>query len=319
MSSGRSSGARTPGSSSTCSVATGIRVERGQEGMMRQVCGLSEDGMTIVLRHFIGGVGCDEMRGGDAPKRLLVVDVETTGLDAEADRIIEFAAAELLFTGDGRIVKHLGTHGWLEDPGRPIPDEVTAITGIADADVHGRTIPARAEELVHDADLIVSHNASFDWPFCRRKWPDAIDEKVWACSLRQIDWAGWGFPAQKQELLARFHGYFYDAHRAEIDVEALVKLLQMQPELHAPRYLAQLVAYTKDTRYRLVAVGTPFAAKDELKQHGYSWDPERRAWWSTASESEMPVEQGWLQDLYGRYRCSRSPVIQKIDPRQQWA
>jgi DNA polymerase-3 subunit epsilon len=286
---------------------------------MRQVHGLSRDGKTIVLWHFDGGVECDSMQEGDAPKRLLVVDVETTGLDAKVDRMIEFAAAELLYTDDGRIVKHVGTYSWLEDPKLPIPEEITAITGITDADVRGKSIPARAEELLHDADMIVSHNASFDWPFCRRRWQEAVDEKVWACSLRQIDWKAWDFPVHKQELLTRFHGFFYDAHRAEIDVEALVKLLQMRPEPQAPRYLAQLLHYLEDTRYRFVAVGTPYEAKDELKQRGYSWDPERRAWWTTSQASRMEAEQEWLEDLYARYRSRGRPFIQKIDPRQQWA
>lgn len=286
---------------------------------MRQVHGLSDDGKTIVLQHFDGGVECDEKREGDEPKRLLVVDVETTGLAARSDRIIEFAAAELLYTDDGRVVKHSGTYSWLDDPGRPISDEITAITGITDADVSGKSIPARAEELMHDADVIVSHNASFDWPFCRKRWPDAVDGKVWVCSWRQIDWAAWGFPVQKQELLARFHGFFYDAHRAEIDVEALVKLLQMRPEPEAPRYLAQLLHYLKDTRYRLVAIGTPYDSKDELKQRGYSWDSEQRAWWTTSRASQMEEEQEWLEDLYARYGSRGRPLIQKIDPQQQWA
>lgn len=286
---------------------------------MHQVHGLSEDGKTIVLHRFDGGVCCDEARPDDEAKRMLVVDVETTGLSPEADRIIEFAAAEVRCTDDGRVIQHLGTHSWLQDPGCPIPDEITEITGIRQEDVLGKRIPARAEELLADADFIVSHNASFDWPFCRRRWPDAIDGKVWACSYRQVEWGQWGFAVQKQEILARFHGFFYDAHRAEIDVEALVKLLQMQPEPQAPRYLAQLLRSMADVHYRLLAVGTPYPAKDELKRRGYSWDNERRVWWTTACSSELEEQQGWLEDLYGRYGCRSNPVIQKIDPTQQWA
>lgn len=286
---------------------------------MRQAYGLSSDGKKIVLRHFGGGVECDPAEPNDEPHKLLVVDVETTGLDPKVDSIIEFAAADLRYTDDGRIIEHVGTHSWLDDPGEPISENITAITGITDADVAGKRIPARAEALLADADLIISHNAAFDWSFCQRRWPDAVDGKVWACSFRQINWAGWDFPVAKQEMLARFHGFFYDAHRAEIDVEALVKLLQLRPDDSAPTYLAQLVDYMRDSRYRLLAVGTPFAAKDELKERGYSWDGERRVWWSTSRKTELEDEQGWLEELYGRYGCRGRPVIQKIDPTQQWA
>ena len=286
---------------------------------MRQVHGLSEDGSTITLHHFGGGVQCDPMTAGEPTKTLLVVDVETTGLDPKTDVMIEFAAAELRYTDDGRIVQHVDTYSWLEDPGRPLPPEITEITGLRDDDLNGKQIPARAEELIADADLIVSHNAAFDWAFARQRWPDAVDEKVWGCSFKQIDWSGLGFPAAKQELLTRFHGFFYDAHRAETDVEALVKLLQMRPERDAPTYLKQLLDYLKDTRYRVLAVGTPYAAKDELKQRGYHWDGERRVWWTTARKAEAEAEKQWLGELYQAHRCRAMPLFQKIDPRQQWA
>jgi DNA polymerase-3 subunit epsilon len=286
---------------------------------MRQVHGLSEDGETIVLRRFSGGVACDPGRGDDRLKRMLVVDVETTGLDPKTDRVIEFAAADVSCTEDGRVTQHHGTYSWLQDPGRPIPPEVTAITGITDADVAGQAIPVQAEELLADADFVVSHNASFDHPFCRKRWPDTVDQKVWACSWRQVEWERWGFGVHKQDILARFHGFFYDAHRAEIDVEALVKLLQMRPEPEADRYLSQLQSYVREGSYRLLAVGTPYSAKDELKQRGYSWDSERRVWWTTVRTSEFDDTRQWLEDLYERYGCRSKPVIQKIDPRQQWA
>ena len=136
-------------------------------------------------------------------------------------------------------------------------------------------------------------------------------------SLDQV--IGLGFPVAKQELLTMFHGFFYDAHRAETDVEALVRLLQMRPEPDAPTYLKQLLDYQKEARYRVLAVGTPFAAKDDLKRRGYNWDAERRVWWSTARQSEIEAEKKWLGELYRQYQCRASPVVQKIDPRQQWA
>lgn len=286
---------------------------------MRQAYGLSEDGSRIILERFTGGVRCGHPHPTDEPLKLLVVDVETTGLDPEHEHIIEFAAADLLYTDDGRIIGHTATHNWMNDPGDPIPDHITEITGITDEDVEGQRIPDLAEQLLADADLIISHNAAFDWSFCRKRWPDAVDGKVWACSLRQIDWNGWGFPVAKQEMLARFHGFFYEGHRASIDVEALVKLLQLRPQEFAPTYLAQILQYARESRYRVLAVGTPFEAKDELKQRGYNWDGERRVWWTITRQTDKQNEADWLGELYARYGCRRDPVFQKIDPTQQWA
>jgi DNA polymerase-3 subunit epsilon len=247
---------------------------------------------------------------------MLVVDVETTGLDPLTDRMIEFAAAQLRYTDDGRIVEHVKTVGWLEDPGIPIPKEITEVTGITDADVRGRSIPPAAAALFATADTIVSHHAAFDWAFCRRRWPDAVDGKLWACSLQQLDWSR--FPVAKQEILAYYHGFFYDAHRASIDVEALIKLLRMRDQNDRP-YLESLLVTALRPTYRIRAVGTPFAAKDDLKARRYRWDGERRVWWTTVATEDLPAEQAWLDELYRRYRCPGSPDIKQIDPHQRWA
>jgi DNA polymerase-3 subunit epsilon len=282
-----------------------------------QVHGLSEDGSHIRIDRFDGGVTVEPSREGDVVKELLVVDVETTGLDRHADQIIEFAAAHVSYAQDGRIVRHHGTYAWLDEPDVPIPEIITTITGLTDDDVRGRHIPdADVEALFERADLIVSHNAAFDWGFCYRRWPGVIDGKVWACSLTQLDWSA--FPIAKQESLARYHGFFYNAHRATIDVEALTKLLTMRQTPEAPRYLKRLVDYLSETRHRVFAWGTPFAVKDMLKERGYRWDGELRVWWTSCTDEQLVEEERWLTALYRRHGRSQYEV-QTIDPAQQWA
>jgi len=287
---------------------------------MLQVKGLSEDGKQIVLERFDGGVVCEERKGNEPTKLLMVVDVETTGTDPCTDTMIEFAAAEVLFTSDGRIVEHIGTESWLQDPKRPIPVDVTNLTGITNEMVEGHDIPnTRVMEMFQRADLVVSHNAAFDWRFCYNEWSDVVNHTLWGCSLQQIGWSDMGFPSARQEVLARYHGFFYDAHRATVDVEALVRLLQMRPSPDRPRYLAQLTQYLAEPRHRVLATGTPFAAKDELKGRQYRWDADSKVWWTTRSQNELDDELAWLKDLYTRYHCVRPPTIKPIDPRQQWA
>lgn len=287
-------------------------------GRNMQVHGKSPDGRTITLELFEGGVSVDATRAADEVGTLLVVDVETTGVDVLNDRIIELAAAQMGYTEDGQIVRYDGTESWLDDPGCPIPEEVVSLTGITDQMVRGKRIPdERASRMLAQADLIVSHNAGFDWSFCRRRWSRAVDGRLWGCSMQQIDWSA--FPSIRQEILTRYHGFFYDAHRATTDVEALVRLLQMRPAPDQPRYLAQLTQYLAKPRYRVRAVGTPFEAKDALKQRKYRWDQDRRVWWTTCSEQDLPAERAWLDELYGTYRCRGRPDVRPVDPRNQWA
>ena len=85
----------------------------------------------------------------DSPKLVAaVVDVETTGINPDRDRIIELGIC--LFEYDrqsGRIYKVLGSWEWLEDPGLSIPPEITNITGITDEMVAGHRVDDRASTM----------------------------------------------------------------------------------------------------------------------------------------------------------------------------
>ncbi|MFO7959660.1 MAG: DEDD exonuclease domain-containing protein [Nitriliruptoraceae bacterium] len=94
----------------------------------------------------------------------VVLDLETTGLRAEADRITEVGAVKVR---GGEVLGELRT---FVHPGRPIPPAVTAITGITDAMVAGA--PTMAGVLDHllgflTGAVLVAHNAAFDLAFLR--------------------------------------------------------------------------------------------------------------------------------------------------------
>jgi DNA polymerase-3 subunit epsilon len=279
---------------------------------------LSVDGETITLKKFHGRIEVPAVERDPATESTcLVLDVETTGFDRHNDAIIELAVAKLRYCRKRRIVvAHEGTWDWFQDPGRSIPDEIVAITGITDEMVSGQEIPEEAETLLEEADLIVAHNASFDLGFCLKRWP-IVDDKAWACSWKQIDWHGHGFPVAKQEMLCRFHGFFFDAHRADADIEALATLLMMSPGDGSPSYFSELLDEVRRERFRVRAVGTPFDAKDDLKARGYRWDAELRHWWTEVDVDEMPAEQEWLDALYERYNCG-APRVEPIKPGRRW-
>ncbi|HRE29353.1 MAG TPA: exonuclease domain-containing protein, partial [Anaerolineales bacterium] len=95
---------------------------------------------------------------------LVALDIETTGLDAQRDAIIEIGA--IRFRGD-RIEGEFHT---LLNPGRSIPRNVVELTGITDAMVARAPraddkLPELAE-FVGD-DPVVGHNVRFDLSFLR--------------------------------------------------------------------------------------------------------------------------------------------------------
>ena len=91
-------------------------------------------------------------------------DIETTGLNAQNDRMIEIGA--VIFSG-GSILKSFDT---FVNPGRQIPDEITELTGIRNDDVMNAPDEKDAMQafLAFAGDRpLVAHNAHFDTSFMR--------------------------------------------------------------------------------------------------------------------------------------------------------
>jgi len=229
-------------------------------------------------------------------QRVIVLDTETTGLDAKNERIIELAMLSVLVdTTTGQPVGPVTTYESFEDPGKPIPPAITEITGIDDSMVLGQRIDdARVAELVQAADLIVAHNAGFDRPFVEARLP-VFATRAWNCSFAGIDWKAQGSGSAKLEFLAHERGWFYDAHRALVDCHALLQVLAT-PLKNGQSGLQQLLQGASNTRYKLRATGAPFDAKDALKARGYRWDNENRVWWTTLmGQAALQQEADWLK------------------------
>ena len=90
----------------------------------------------------------------------VVVDVETTGMDPETDRITEIAMMKIR---DGTLQDEFST---LINPLIPIPEFITRLTGIDDLMVQdaptARDVAPTIAEFLGDA-IFVAHNAPFDW------------------------------------------------------------------------------------------------------------------------------------------------------------
>lgn len=121
------------------------------------------------------------------------VDVETTGLDRESDKIIELAVQRFRFDELGRIIQIGTPRVWREDPGRALDPRFTRLTGLTDELLAGQIIDdVAAAEILTSGDIIVAHNAAFDRPFVDRRLP-AVAGRPWACSMAEVDWLDLGF------------------------------------------------------------------------------------------------------------------------------
>ena len=227
-----------------------------------------------------------------------VVDCETTGTNYQEDRIIELALQRVYVSIDGRIVMTGKPRSWLEDPGVPISPEITRITGLTNDDVKGQIIAEReARCIISSADVILSHNAGFDRPFVEKRL--GLSGLAWACSLNDIDWREAGFEGRSLSQLLWQCGWFYEAHRASNDVNALLHLLNHSLS-SGTTVMKEVIGRAKRPSWVIEAVGAPFSARGALKARSYRWDPAVRFWWKEVSEEALQDELAWVAGhIYG--------------------
>ncbi len=247
------------------------------------------------------------------PRLGLVVDTETTGLNPAQEEIIEIGAVAFCYADDGSIGDVCATFGALQQPSKPIPAEITRITGITDAMVKGQAIPREElEALVNAADIIIAHNAGFDRPFLER-FLAGFANKPWACSVKEIDWTARGFEGAKLGYLIGQSGYFHNGHRAEDDCQALLAVLKGKSGKTTP--FAELLKASRRARMRIYAENSPFEMKDHLKARGYRWsdgnEGRPKSWWTEVGEDELDAELEYLHtEIYG-WRDAE-PIVQKL-------
>jgi DNA polymerase-3 subunit epsilon len=260
-------------------------------------------------------------RQGEIAK-VLILDTETTGLDSSKDRLIELALILVdVDKATGLPLQVQEVFDELEDPGRPIPAEATRVTGITDAMVAGKRLnEERVAELMAGVDLVIAHNARFDRGFMENRLP-AFAKLPWACSVAEIDWQAQGRGSAKLEFLAHELGFFYDAHRAEMDCHALLAVLAAPLPNTGETGLARLLAAAQATSYRVQATGSPFSSKDALRARGYRWDAERKVWHTqVGNPAALEAECEWLKkDVYGgrsaRIDIERQTALERFSSR----
>ncbi len=171
----------------------------------------------------------------------VAIDLETTGLNAQSDAIIEIGAVRFTCSpyepDDFTILERFVT---FVNPGRPIPLRIQQLTGIKDKDViNSPTLEeVRVDVLAFvgdDARYLVAHNAGFDSSFLRA---GGID---FHCPVQDtFELATILLPGESSyslgELTKSYQIELSEAHRALDDAEAAARLyhilLRQLPSLH---------------------------------------------------------------------------------------
>lgn len=206
-------------------------------------------------------------------KPLVFIDLETTGLNVANDRIVEIAMLKV--NPDQQVQKMV----LLINPEMPIPDKVTEIHGISDADVAGK-MPFRkvAREILNfigNADLSGYNILKFDLPLLMEEFLRAgIDFEIE--NRKVIDVQQIFHRMEKRDLAAAYKFYcgkeITDQHHAEADILATFDIFEAQLEKYSELgkdvaeiydFLGKPLEYTVDMASRIV--------KDENNQEVYNF------------------------------------------------
>lgn len=234
----------------------------------------------------------------------VALDVETTGL-RDVDKVIELAMRRFRYDDEGRIVEFGRAWSWREDPGEPLSGEVIRLTGITDQDLAGRRIDDRvATGILAGADLVIAHNAAFDRPRVEARLT-ALPPLRWACSYAEIDWRDAGFEGRSLGWLCAQAGFFFDAHRAEADVDAVITLLRHE-RTDGRTLLWELDDNAARDSHLIEAVGAAYGVKEALRHRGYRWNSRAQVWWREVLDRDLMAEEFWLAtEVYAAGRGSR--------------
>jgi DNA polymerase III subunit epsilon len=216
------------------------------------------------------------------PRRALILDCETDGLDPRTCRIIEIAVTlydlklatpiasfAALARGDSNAAEHIN--------GIPV-------ASLAEAFEQERLWVAVCD-LMASADVICAHNASFDRSFVEASqgfnsvWrcADGTGRRTipWVCALNHVQWPGKRTRNDLTSLALSLGVPVIAAHRAATDVDILCRILTRVSELGTD--LQTLIGDALAPRQRVMAL-VSFDQKDKAKAAGFTWEADKKRW-----------------------------------------
>jgi len=276
---------------------------------------LAKDGInTVTIQKFekLDPPSCER-----TPEDYMVVflDVETTGLNADAERVIQLCVRPVLVNRSSYEFSAIAkSKAYYNDPGFPLSDEIKNLTNISDADVSGESIDWQwVSKTLNKADFVVCHNASFDRAFIEKELNRASfksTETTWACSMNQVFWRDFCRPSRALEVLCTWTGFFYDSHQAANDVDAMIHVLRKNNKIQ------ELLESAQKPDYRVFAMGSPRDKNAELKKRRYRWDPSVTCWYKSFGDSNSADNEiEWLKTL----DSSVEPQVFEIDPKHRYS
>ncbi|MFK8139296.1 MAG: exonuclease domain-containing protein [Bdellovibrionales bacterium] len=206
---------------------------------------------------------------------LLGLDLETTGLSWEFDRIIEIGAV-VWDTDESRPV---AIQSELVNIGeQSLPKIISDLTGIFDKDLAKFGISEKQAllstiNLAEHCDYVVAHNGnSFDKKFLDKALEShGLELSLpWIDTMHDVPYSD-GIKTRKLSYLATEHAFLNPySHRACFDVLTMFKVLENYD-------INEVVELSKSPTVKVQAV-VSYDDRNKAKEAGFRWDSSNRAW-----------------------------------------
>ena len=172
-------------------------------------------------------------------KPLIVFDLETTGLDLVNDRIIQISFIKVYPSGKEE------RENIFVNPQKPIPAEVSTLTGITDDDVKNaptfKELSVSLNEKFKGCDFAGFNSNHFDIPLLAEEFLRSGVDFDFTHS-RLIDAQTIFHKMERRNLAAAYQFYCgrkmeddFEAHRADQDTEATYRVLQGELDKYDPQ------------------------------------------------------------------------------------
>ena len=225
--------------------------------------------------------------------KLLGIDVETSGLEPKADRIIEIGA--VIYDWDTKMPMQILSElidPAMETPEWQLPKEITEITGITlhAIDQYGgfeQDVLRKLDLMIVKADFLVAHNGNaFDKLFVEeayRRHQMILLERPWLDTITDIRFPD-SIKTRNLHHLGADHMVLNPfRHRAVFDVLTMFKVMEHYD-------LDAIIARAAEPMVYVQAL-VDFANNQKAKDFSFRWNPDSKRWWKALKTSDYEAEK----------------------------
>jgi DNA polymerase-3 subunit epsilon len=210
-----------------------------------------------------------------SPHTLLIVDVETTGLDPQQDHVIELGAI-LYSVSHHCVLQQLSTLFPVRDNEA---EGINHISSQASQEVKDfKLVLQQFQSWVEIADFLVAHNASFDSQWFGYGILPSID-KPWLCTYQDFVWQKNYKPTNLINTALNYGVGVSQAHRALTDCQLIASIFdRVGAEFKQFEHLLEKAVKRSREPLITVVAKVDYDKKDLAKKQNFKWNANKRVW-----------------------------------------